>query len=65
MIFVGLWLGWMPLLGSLFVHLQIGKEIADESVVLVQLVAVRLLNGLGGMLFVAVLDENVTLSSRK
>ena len=65
MILVRLWLGRLPLLRSLFIHLKIGKEIADESVILVQLVAVRLLHGFGGMLFVAVLDENVTLSSRK
>lgn len=61
MILVGLRLGWLPFFRSLLVLFQIGENVANERMILVQLVAVGLLDCFGGMLLVSVLDKDVTL----
>ena len=61
MILVRLGFGRLPFLGRFLVHFQIGEDVADESVILVQFVTVRLFDGLSGVLLRSVFDEDITL----
>ena len=65
MVLVRLGLRRVPFLRGLLVHFQIGEKIADESVILVQFVAVGLLHGLGSVLLVRVFDKDVSLGVEK
>ena len=63
-ILVRLGFGRLPFLRRLLIHFQIGEDVTDESVILVQFVSVGLFDCLGGVLLRGVFDENITLKKK-